>query len=254
MFFVASKILGFFVLPLSIVLLALLRFWALSRRREKPAWRVFWFAFLLLWLCSMPWGADVLLWPLEGPFEHAPPPLQADVILVLGGALDLAKTEPGRLEYTQASDRFMYAVKLAQRFPQATVIFAGGTTSFIDKAKTEASLLQAEAVAFGVPAGRIRVDDRSRNTHENALEARRILSEVGGRQVVVLTSAFHMRRSLGCLRQVGIEAMPYAVDFRNHRGAPDPFGWVPQASRLDDATAAIREYVGLVVYRVKGYI
>jgi uncharacterized SAM-binding protein YcdF (DUF218 family) len=254
MFFVISKILGFFILPLTIVLLALLRFWRQSRRRDKPVWRTFWFAFLLLWLCSTPWGSDVALWPLEGPFEHQAPPAQADVILVLGGALDLQKTEPGRLEYTQASDRFMYAVKLAKRLPHATLIFAGGTASLFDKEKTEASLLKGEAIEFGVPAERIRVDDRSRNTHENALEAKRILNEIGGRNVVVMTSAFHMRRSLGCLRRVGIEATPYAVDFRNHRGAPDPFGWVPQASRLDDTTAAVREYVGLVVYRIKGYI
>ena len=254
MFFIASKILGYFILPLTIALLALLVFWRQSRRREKPAWRWFWFAFLLLWLCSTPWGSDMLLWPLEGPFESQPPPAHADVILVLGGALDLANSTPGRLEYSPASDRFMYALKLAKRLPHATLVFAGGTGSLFDSKKTEATLLKGEAIEFGVPAERIRVDDRSRNTHENALEAKRILSEVGGRNIVVLTSAFHMRRSLGCLRKVGIEATPYAVDFRNHRGGLDPFCWVPDVNRLGEATAAIREYVGLVVYRAKGYI
>jgi uncharacterized SAM-binding protein YcdF (DUF218 family) len=254
MFFLLSKILGYFVYPLSLALLALLAFWARNRRREKPRWGLFCLGIAILWLCSMPWGSDVLLLPLERPFADTPVPAQADVIVVLGGALDLANSRPGKLEYQQASDRFMYAVLLAKQLPQAKLIFAGGTASFVDKTKTEASLLKGEAVRFGLAPERILVDDQSRNTRENALQAQRILQQTGGQSVVLITSAFHMRRSLACFRKVGVTTIPYAVDIRSHRGQPDPFGWVPEASRLADATSAVREYVGLLVYRLKGYI
>jgi len=63
-----------------------------------------------------------------------------------------------------------------------------------------------------------------------------------------------MRRALGCFRQVGVETVPYAVDLRSHWGRRDLFGWVPQSDRLADATAAVREYVGMVIYRMKGWI
>ncbi len=253
MFFIASKILGYLVFPLTLALLALLAFWARNRRRERPRWGLFCLGIAILWLCAMPWGADLLLRPLEGPYMDTPVPTHADVIVVLGGALDLANSRPGKLEYQQASDRFMYAVLLAQQLPQAKVVFAGGTASLTDKTKTEASLLKDEAVRFGIAPERILVDDQSRNTHENAVEAKRITAATGGTSVVVMTSAFHMRRSLACFRKVGVEAIPYAVDLRSHWGQPDPFGWVPQSDRLADATSAVREYVGLVVYRLKGY-
>ncbi|MCE5240559.1 YdcF family protein [bacterium] len=253
MFFVLSKLLGYLIFPLTLALLGLVVFWLRSRRRPKPAWRLFWAAVVVLWFCSCPWGTDVLLLPLERPFTNAPEPATADVIIVLGGALDLVRSEPGRLEYGPSSDRFMYAVLLARRLPQAKIIFSGGTASLVDHAKTEASLLKGEAIRLGIEPERIYVDDASRNTRENAIESKRILEQIGGQSVVVITTAFHMRRSLGCLRKVGMEATPYAVDFRNHRGGANLFGWVPQADQLVDSTAAIREYVGLVMYRLKGW-
>lgn len=254
MFFIVSKIIGQFILPLSVALLALLAFRITARRDRKPRWGLFWFGLIVLWFFSAPWGADLLLAPLERPFMNQPPPAKADVILVLGGALDLARSEPGRPEYTAASDRFMYAVKLARQHPEAKIIFAGGTASLVDHSKTEASILKAEAADLGVDPARIHVDDKSRNTRENALEARRVLEETGGGSVVVLTSAFHMRRSLACLRKAGVQATPYAVDFRSNTGGWVGFGWIPQAGVLVDGTYAMREYVGLLAYRLRGYI
>lgn len=254
MFFVASKILGWLVFPLSLALLTLLSFWWKNRRREKVRWRGFWVAMAILWFCASPWGADMLLLPLERPYPTPATPPPADVIVVLGGALDLAASAPGRLQFHQASDRFVYALELARSQPQAKLVFTGGTADLFDQTKTEASLLKAEAITLGVAPERILVDNRSRNTHENALETQRILQQVGGRNVLLVTSAFHMRRSLACFRKVGLEAIPYAVDLRGHGGHNGPFGWVPQADVLSDATAAVREYVGWVVYRLKGYV
>ncbi|MEN6547506.1 MAG: YdcF family protein [Armatimonadia bacterium] len=254
MFFVLSKILGQFILPLSVIFILLLLHAALHRRRRKLSWGLFWAAIVVLYVCATPWCSDLLLMPLEGPYQKPPLPAHADVILVLGGALDLLHSEPGRPEFSQAVDRFIYALTLGKRFPNSTIVFAGGTASLFDHTKTEASLLKGLAVELGLPPERIRVDDRSRNTFENAQEAARILRETGGSNIVLITSAFHMRRSMACLRKVGLEAIPYGVDIRNHRGEANPLGWFPNASRLDDSSAAIREYIGLVVYRLKGYI
>ena len=98
------------------------------------------------------------------------------------------------------------------------------------------------------------MDDTSRNTRENATEAKKILDATGRTKVVLITSAIHMRRSQGCARTAGIDAIPYAVDFRGHWETPNRFGWVPNANALADSAAAGREYVGLLVYRLQGYI
>jgi uncharacterized SAM-binding protein YcdF (DUF218 family) len=254
MFFILSKTLGYFCYPLSLTFLGLLLFLALRKRRPWAAWICFWVASLGLYFCSTPLGSEPLLAPLERPYRDLPPPAQADVILVLGGALDLGGSTPGHPEYGPAADRFIYALLLAKQQPHATVVFAGGTADLFDDSKTEASLLAAQAAEFGLAPERLRTDDRSRNTHENALEAKRILSEVGGSSVVVITSAFHMRRALGCLRKAGVEAAPYAVDFRGHGDRSSLLSVVPEASRLGESTAAIREYVGLEVYRLQGYL
>lgn len=253
MFFILSKTLGYLCYPLTMVFVALLLF-ARTRQREKPAWRWFWAAVLLLWFCSAPWGADLLMRPLERPYLAQPSPAQADVILVLGGSVDLTNCSTGLVSYAEGADRFFQSVKLARRLPQAVLIFAGGTIDMFGRGSTEASVLKAEAEQFGIAPERIRTDDRSRNTHENAVEAKRILETTGGSRVVVVTSAFHMRRALACLRKVGIEAQPYAVDFRGHHGVANRFGLFPQASVLDESTSAVREYFGLLVYRLKGYL
>ncbi|MHB8995084.1 MAG: YdcF family protein [Armatimonadota bacterium] len=254
MFFILSKTIGLLTYPLSLAFIGFLLFAVLRKRREKWALGSFWFGFALLWFFSTSWGTDLMLRPLEKPFANRDLPAKVDAILVLGGSLELSLSSPGQLEYNPAIDRFIYSLKLARRYPQALVIFSGGTADLFDQSKTEASLLKQDAEFFGVPAERLRVDDKSRNTRENATEAKKILDAAGRTDVVLITSAFHMRRSLGCARKAGIEATPYAVDFRGHWDTPNRLGWVPNANALADSSAAVREYVGLLAYRLQGYI
>ncbi|MEI6504021.1 MAG: YdcF family protein, partial [Armatimonadota bacterium] len=210
--------------------------------------------FGLLWLLSTPLGAYLLLRPLETPYLHPALPKQADVIVTLGGTLNLGLSEPGRLEYQDAADRFIYTLKLARRLPKAVVIFTGGTADLFNQGRTEASLLKGEAVELGLAPGRIFVDDKSRNTHENAVETKRVLAQVHGTRLVLITSAFHMKRSLACLRKVGLTATPYAVDVRGQRVRLDPRALLPSVNCLADSSSAVREYIGLLLYRLQGYL
>ena len=259
MFYLLSKTVGNLCYPLPLALLLLLLASRGLRRgdqddKRRRRWRrQFWLGLGILWFCSAPWGANRLLYPLEKDYQNRVRPARADAILVLGGSLDLERSEPGHLEFNDAADRFLAGLELARDFPAAKLVFSGGTTSFTDHTKTEASLLKAEAIRLGVAPERILVDDRSRNTRENAQECKRLVGDASGQALVLVTSAFHLRRSLACFRQVGLEPTPYAADVRNHYGNEGPFGWFPQAGCLNDATAAVREYVGLVMYRLKGY-
>lgn len=255
MFFVLSKTIGYLTYPLSLALLVLVASGGLRKRNEVRSRRLFWVGFGLLWLLSTPLGAYLLLNPLERPYLHPAMPRQADAIVTLGGSLSLANSEPGRLEYQDAADRFIYTLKLARRLPQAVVIFSGGTADLLGGKKTEATLLKGEAVELGLAPERIFVDDRSRNTRENAVETKRMLAQTHGTHLVLITSAFHMRRSLACLRKVGLSATPYAVDVRGQAvGWLDPRALVPTVNCLADSSAAVREYIGLAMYRLQGYV
>lgn len=254
MFFVLSKTIGLLCMPLSLTLLGLLLFVCLRRRRPGAAWTCFWGGFIILWACSCPWGADALLRPLEKPYAQSELPARVDAIVVLGGGLDLANSTAGHVEYNPAADRIIDGIKLARRFPEALLVFSGGTGSLFDHAHTEAPLLRGEAISLGLSPDRILIDDRSRNTHENAVETRRLLAPTQAQAVLLVTSAFHMRRSLGCFRKVGLAVRPYAVDFRGHHSARNPLGWIPDVSNLGESSLAVKEYVGLIMYRLQGYV
>lgn len=254
MFFLLSKTIGYFCYPLTLVFVGLLLFALLRNRRSGGAWTCFWVAVVVLWGCSSRWGADALLRPLEQPYRQRVLPSRVDAIVVLGGALDIENSTPDGAEYGPAADRLIYGVRLARRFPQAQLVFSGATASLFDKTHTEAPLLRTEAIALGIPPQRILIDNRSRNTRENAAESKLLLASVKGNSVLLITSAFHMKRSVGCFKKVGVAVIPYAVDFRGHNSARDPFGGVPDANNLGDSTAAVREYTGLVMYRLQGYL
>jgi len=264
MFFVLSKILSFFCFPLSLSLLLLLMFGVIRRRpRERGeqrgrgqgrAWALFWLGLLLLWSCSAAPVADLLMQPLEGPYKNRSLPAKVEAIVVLGGFTDLSLSNEQHLELSESADRFFAALELAKRYPSAVLIFSGGTGSLFDQTTREAPYVKAAALRCGVSAERVLTDSESRNTYENAVETKKLLERRGAWSVVLVTSGFHMRRALGCFHKVGLRPSPYAVDFRAHGGHLNPLNWVPDASSLGQSTAAIREYIGLLMYRVKGYL
>jgi uncharacterized SAM-binding protein YcdF (DUF218 family) len=134
------------------------------------------------------------------------------------------------------------------------LLIAGGSGDLFDQSVSEALILERFAIRLGVPADRILVDTTSRNTHENAVQAWRLLREARLSNVILVTSAFHMPRSMGCFRKVGLHPRPYPVDFRGRWGEYDPLSWLPRVSNLQSSTTAIREYVGLIMYWFRGYI
>ena len=123
-----------------------------------------------------------------------------------------------------------------------------------DQSKREADLMEILALRLGIPKARIRLDTQSRNTHENAVESKKILTEENVSCFVLVTSASHMRRALGCFRKLGLNPVPYAVDFGNHLGKYSLFSLIPSPGKLGQSTAAIHEYVGIITYKLRGYL
>jgi uncharacterized SAM-binding protein YcdF (DUF218 family) len=129
------------------------------------------------------------------------------------------------------------------------VLISGGPPGPGPGQGSEAALLAGKLRAWGVPAGQIVLEEQSLNTRENATETARIVASRGWSRLLLVTSAVHMERALGCFRKVGLRPDALPVDFRGGESE----SWLPRAGPLRDSTAALRELAGRVVYRWLGY-
>jgi len=255
MFFYLSKIVWFFFQPSSALLvLALIgvvllytSWWRLGRFAVAAA------VILLAVAGLSPLGQAMIL-PLEDRFaplaDDAPPP---DGIIVLGGAFDtLVSPARGVTALNEAAERLTALVSLARRYPSAKLVFSGGSEQVFYRGAREADLARKMLAEAGLDPERLVLEGRSRNTFQNALMTKGILRPKASERWLLVTSAFHMPRAIGCFRRVGFPVVPYPVDYRT-RGRADllrPFDKVSEGLRRVDL--ASREWAGLAVYWLTG--
>ena len=253
MFFLASKLFSFLFDPLWLSLMLLALAGCLRPKRPKMATKAFFLGLAIIYFASTDLVVRCLMLPLELQYQRPARVPEGDAIVVLGGSVDLRHCTPGHAEMQAASDRFIDGVLLAKALPQATLIFSGGTAEILERGAREAPMLKELAMQLGVPNEQIVAEDKSRNTRENALEAQVILSQAGARRPILVTSAYHMPRAMKCFRKIGLDPIPYPTDFKSkveRFGLPD---LIPSTNNLDNTNRAIREYVGAIMYRIKGY-
>jgi len=191
--------------------------------------------------------------PLENRFA-APPdlPPRIDGIIVLGGAVDEAVSGArGEIRLNRAADRLTSAARLAQRFPEARVVVAGGNRSVFAEEPAEAAIMREFLLERGIAAARIAVEPRSRNTYENARFTYAEVQPKPGEAWLLVTSAAHMPRAVGCFRAVGWTVIPYPVDYRT-AGQLSVISELSLSEQLALVNGAAREWVALAVYRGLG--
>jgi uncharacterized SAM-binding protein YcdF (DUF218 family) len=197
---------------------------------------------------------NALMIPLEDRFPRwdatrGPP----DGIIVLGGAIspDVSAARD-EVALNEAAERLTAAVELARRYPAARIVFSGGSGALIYDEAAEAPFALRLLEELGVPRARILLEDRSRNTVENAIFSKALIQPKAGERWLLVTSAHHVPRAIGVFRKMGFPVEPYPVDWRT-RGAADalrPFATVGDGLRRSDT--AVREWVGLAVYWLTG--
>lgn len=214
-------------------------------------------SFAVLWLCATPVFAGHLMSQLER--RYAPVPViespQSDAIVVLGGGIGLAN--PPRLEphLNASSDRILHAARLYRAGKAPVVITSGGNTFPQRVGEPESIYAAAILEEFGVDKNAILLEIDSRNTYENALATKRLLQQHKLSEVLLVTSARHMPRALATFRSAGINAIPSPTDYRIARyDRPGIFKWLPTAGALGTTTVALKEYLGMAVYRWRGWI
>jgi uncharacterized SAM-binding protein YcdF (DUF218 family) len=253
MFYYASKILWVLAQPSNLLLLLVVAgALALSlERRRLAAWLLYPAALALLITGLMPVGKWLML-PLENRFPMlAEPPDRVDGIIVLGGAVDLAVAESrGLIAFKESAERNIALVEIAERHPDAKVVFSGGRGGIVGTGLTEADVVREFARRHGLD-GRVILEDRSRNTYENAVLSKPLAAPAPGERWLLVTSASHMPRSVGVFRQVGWPVIAYPVDYRTRDGFE--ILAIPYAARRwIEFDEAVKAWVGLAAYRVTG--
>lgn len=251
MFLSLSKALDLLLAPLTWALLLLAAGWIL-RRRTTLAWSLVALAAADLLVFSSAPVADALM---RGAEASAPLTFAAertyDAVIVLGGVSE--PRSPWRdagLDLDDAAERLTRAFELLRGGRARNVLLSGGLLDPSPELPSEAEQLARMLERWGVPAERIAVETRSRNTRENAVESTRVVRERGWQSVLLITSAKHMPRALGCFRKAGLRPDALPVDYRGGSGGG---GWSPHASDLERSTDALRELAGRLAYRLMGY-
>ncbi len=255
MFFFLSKILGFFALPSNVLIVLGLVGVALAvLRGGRAGGRLIVASLILLAILGLSPLANALMLPLEQRF----PPWDASRgapagIIVLGGAFDtIVSATRDDIPLTDAAERMTASAALARQYPQARLIFTGGTGTLVYDGPTEGELARRFYASLGIPADRITIEEESRDTAENAVLTKPLANPKPGERWLLVTSAYHMPRSIGAFRRVGFAVEAYPVDYRT-RGIEDlarPFPSLGEGLRRGDT--AMREWIGLLMYRMAG--
>jgi uncharacterized SAM-binding protein YcdF (DUF218 family) len=255
LFFLASKTLGMAARAetwlLAMAMLAVVAAWR-GRMRAARLWVTLTFASLAA-LTLWPLG-DLLLRPLEGRYPANPPLDRVDGIIVLGGAEDIdAMRRWGQPALNEGAERVIAGAELARRYPEARLIYTGGTGALNDtgSARDPSTIVTGIWAGLGVPQAQITVEAASRNTSENARFTHEIVRPRPGQVYLLITSAFHMPRSMEAFGRAGWPGLvAWPVDFRSGGLEAGP-GW-QLGQHLADLDLALKEYLGLLIYRLAG--
>lgn len=250
LFFILSKLAWGLLSPTNLIVLlfTLATILLFSNRTKTAKWILFPTAIFSISLLLYPIG-DLLIYPLESrfykPFEL---PENIDGIIVLGGGEELKHSLSWHTqELGNGGDRYIATAILAKHYPKAPVIFSGGN-GFLQFQSTdnEGNIAQTLLTKLGVNKQRLIIESQSRNTFENFQLMKPLLPKSDGVYLLV-TSAFHMPRSVAIARKQGIRVVAYPVDYRSN--SPKYRQWdFDSFEHLEVLEPAWREWIGLTIY------
>jgi uncharacterized SAM-binding protein YcdF (DUF218 family) len=255
MFFILSKVLGFFAAPSDLLIaFGLLGVVLLATRWARLGKYLMVASLLALAVIGLSPLGNALIIPLEQRFPpwddtRGPP----DGIVVLGGAItpDVSAAR-NDIALNEAAERVTATVALARRYPEARIVYSGGSGALIFREGSEAVIAVRAFESLGIPPERIIAEEQSRNTVENAVFSLLLAMPRPGERWLLVTSGYHMPRAMGIFRQASFPVEAYPVDWRT-RGPQDalrPFSTL--GSGMERTDTAVREWVGLLVYWLTG--
>lgn len=247
MFFVLSKILSFFFKPLAWVFVSLVSGLIVKETKKKK--KIFVASFGLLFILSNPFVFNCFnnAWSVEEPKIEG----EFDAAIVLLGFTSLTQEPMDRVHVTQAVNRITQLIPLYRKGVVGKIIISGGSASLQKQQKSEAKEVKKLLLEWKVDERDIIVESESRNTYENFKNNKGTLDQFD--KVLLVTSSYHMRRSLAIANKLGIDTTPYVTDYIGVSCGPFIDYILPSTDALQGFGSLIHEWVGYVAYRIKGY-
>jgi uncharacterized SAM-binding protein YcdF (DUF218 family) len=253
--FIASKLFWLVAEPSNffVLLLVLAALLLLTRWRRWGMRLVGFLAVLGVALMMLPFGAWLVI-PLENRFPvPSPMPTHVDGIIVLGGAVSTVLTERrGQPTVNEHAERFLALADLARRYPEAKLVYSGGSASPFLPEYREADAARAVIAELGIDPARMTYERESRNTVENVRNSKALVNPKPGETWLLVTSGWHMPRSVGIFRRQGWTVIPYPVDYLTD-GQMVKIKDPDFAEGLGLLHRGLKEWIGLVAYRLFDY-
>ena len=262
MMFFLSKLLPLFVYPLGLssllMVLGLVWVW----KHPRLASGAIALSLFIIFFTSNPNVASKLVRTLEQQYLPMEPVPTADAIVVLGGAT-AAQLEPRPwVEVSEAGDRILYGARLYNQKRAPKLLLSGGRVSWRGgSGGSEAEDMKQIAMAMDVPAEDILLEGNSLNTRQNAVNTQAILQSESINSVLLVTSAIHMPRSVAIFKKLGINVIPAPTDYLSPTETQGPgtlegriLSLLPDAEAQSHFTRALKEYIGFVIYRLRGWV
>jgi uncharacterized SAM-binding protein YcdF (DUF218 family) len=263
MFLFLSKFLPLFFYPLGFSCLLLMIALVLSWRRSRWTPLPIALALTIAIVASHPNVNAFLIHSLEGRHIPARELPQVDAIVVLGGCIKPATPPRPMVDLTEASDRLLYAAQLYRQEKAPVIIVSGGRIGWGDKVRPESADMALLLEFFGVPRSAIIEESESLNTYQNAVNVKKVLKKEKFEDILLITSAMHMARSYLIFKHQNINFVPAPTDFltTENLNLKTDFNLrvfllylIPSIDRMANTTQALREYIGIVVYWLRGWL
>lgn len=253
MFFIFSKLFVFLISPLIwiVVLLAIAVFSKYPNRKRKCLrW-----AFILIVAFSNSFLFDECSRKWEIPVTAFNDLKSYQAGIVLGG-MSVYDYGKDRAQFFRGVDRLIQAVELYRRGVIKKIIFTGGSGRLLEPEMKEGRYIYRYLLYMGIPKKDVYMEAESKNTYENALFTKQMIDREGvSGDFLLITSAMHMRRSIGCFSKVGIKTQAYSTDrYSGARKFELDHLFIPEPSVLYNWTTLLHEIVGYGVYKIVGYI
>jgi uncharacterized SAM-binding protein YcdF (DUF218 family) len=209
---------------------------------------------VLLWVLGAPLAGESMLRCVEWPGRRIPVSQvrNADAVVVLSGMVNHIDGAPLG-EWNDSADRFEGGLDLFRAGKAPLLVFTYGQVPWQTNEAPEGQFLARRAMLAGVPGNAIRVTGPGGNTSEEAVEVSKLpgIGKGAGKKIVLVTSAFHMRRAAMLFRRAGFDVEPYPVDFRARAGSVSILSFLPDATAQGQSALAIREVIGICFYLTK---
>ena len=263
MFVLLSKFLPLFFYPLGLVCIFLI-FALVLREKERTRNILVAASIGILWLSSTSLVSNNLARSLE--WRYFPPKdiPSAEVMVVLGGGTDANVYPRPGVEINGAGDRVLYAALIYKEGKASHLLLSGGEITWMNATSSTPADEMAEILqSLGVPKNALWLENRSQNTHENAVFSKAILDEKGINKILLVTSAMHMPRAVALFQKLGLEVIPLPVDYsvtqadiswNDQDWLGQVFGLLPSTGNLSATTNALKEYLGIFTYWLRGWL